>query len=282
MKFDRTVRFEKDVHTPTHWRSLDVQSFGDAAQSLVTVLDLYQVLLGAVKYKVTAEVDILGLLHNERIAHDVIHKSLQSVGVGFEECHRIARDVVAASQGPNRHYHTYSHIAYVCHLLGECGRLGSSSHPFESTRVSLFFALFHDIVYDAQSFTNEEQSEAFAARYLTNMAGAWELDSVSELIRLSSIAPFEDELFWGSGQYAQVFDADLAILGSWEEAYDQYAANIRKEFSFAPPQAFAVRRAAILRKILDRKTIYRTDWFRERFEEKARSNLTREIQSLDP
>jgi predicted metal-dependent HD superfamily phosphohydrolase len=72
-------------------------------------------------------------------------------------------------------------------------------------------------------------------------------------------------------------DADLAILGSAPARYDEYAAQIRREYAHIPEPMFRSGRASVLRTFLTRPAIYATAEFRERFEAQARKNIQREV-----
>jgi predicted metal-dependent HD superfamily phosphohydrolase len=72
-------------------------------------------------------------------------------------------------------------------------------------------------------------------------------------------------------------DADLSILGTDRERYDEYVRQVRKEYAHVPDDAFRTGRNAILRTFLERPRLYFTDEFFERFEASARANLYREV-----
>ncbi|MGH3245765.1 MAG: HD domain-containing protein [Trebonia sp.] len=79
---------------------------------------------------------------------------------------------------------------------------------------------------------------------------------------------------------AVLCDADLAVLGSLPDAYRRYAAQVRGEYHEIRDAPFRAGRAAILRDLLDRPAIYRTERAREMFEAPARRNLLAEIERL--
>jgi predicted metal-dependent HD superfamily phosphohydrolase len=79
---------------------------------------------------------------------------------------------------------------------------------------------------------------------------------------------------------AVLCDIDLAILGQPEEAFDVYERQIRREYEWVPEAQFRERRKAILQSFLERRTIYSTKFFHQRYEKQARKNLARSISQL--
>jgi predicted metal-dependent HD superfamily phosphohydrolase len=70
-----------------------------------------------------------------------------------------------------------------------------------------------------------------------------------------------------------VTDVDLAVFGKSREGFDAYEAGIRSEFSWVPGVTYRHRRVALLKKFLQRPSIYCTQFFQEQYEDRARRNL---------
>src|SRR5690606_19490271 len=68
-------------------------------------------------------------------------------------------------------------------------------------------------------------------------------------------------------------DIDLAILGQPPGRFAAFEQQIRQEYAWVPPSEFALGRAKILRGFLDRPTVYSTAAFRQKYEQRARTNL---------
>ena len=60
----------------------------------------------------------------------------------------------------------------------------------------------------------------------------------------------------------------------------QYAALIRKEFSFVPYDVYCEKRADILETFLQQPRIYGTSVMYKALEDRARANVRKEIESL--
>ena len=76
-------------------------------------------------------------------------------------------------------------------------------------------------------------------------------------------------------------DIDLAILGRPRGEFDEYEANIRKEYLFVSWPEYRPARSAVLRSFMDRPAIYSTDYFRRKYENRARANLERSLDNLE-
>jgi predicted metal-dependent HD superfamily phosphohydrolase len=168
---------------------------------------------------------------------------------------------------PQRAYHTLQHI-------GECfDRLDEAGDAEERSVIALAL-FFHDAVYDPAAKDNEEQSAGLAKQVLS-ASGAPEgiVAKVTTLI----LATRHDHV--PTEPTAQlIVDIDLSILGAKRARYDEYETQIRREYAFVPEEAFRAGRAAILRKFLERPSIFSTQHFRDRYEARARENLARSLK----
>ena len=78
---------------------------------------------------------------------------------------------------------------------------------------------------------------------------------------------------------AVLSDADLSVLGSEALRYQTYAAAVREEFADVPDEVFKPARAQVLSSLLD-GPLFHTEAGRERWEERARRNISEEIAEL--
>ena len=75
-------------------------------------------------------------------------------------------------------------------------------------------------------------------------------------------------------------DIDLSILGREVKRFDEYEHQIRQEYAWVPELTFIEGRFAVLKKFLERESIYATDFFRQKYEAQARANMTRALRRL--
>ena len=101
------------------------------------------------------------------------------------------------------------------------------------------------------------------------------VDKVTKLILFTEHKITPNSL---DGQF--VVDIDLSILGSETSHFDDYEQAIRQEYSWVSDSDFVQRRSIILKNFLDKKSIFATDFFREKYEEQARKNIQRSLLKL--
>jgi predicted metal-dependent HD superfamily phosphohydrolase len=184
---------------------------------------------------------------------------------------RIVQSVVDRYSEPWRSYHTVRHLGDVIEFLVENVQL------LRDPRITLWAALGHDEVYvpQAPAGVNEELSARLSEARLQKVLPLRAALVGSYIRRTAGHDGAGDDT-----DLALLLDADLKILGAPETEFDEYDANIAKEFSFVPPEFYAPARAKILRSFCDQPRIYVTDIAFEQFEANARRNLERKIEEL--
>jgi predicted metal-dependent HD superfamily phosphohydrolase len=178
--------------------------------------------------------------------------------------------LIAAYGEPHRHYHTAQHI-------DQCLAELDLARPRAADPAEVEMALwFHDAVYDTHRTDNEQQSAAWAQRFLTTQG----LEPARVQRIVEHILATRHTGIAGMADSQLTVDADLAILGAPADRYRDFESNVRKEYSWVPEPVFRDRRAEILQSFLDRPGIYHTAFFRERHEAAARANLAAAIRTL--
>lgn len=169
---------------------------------------------------------------------------------------------------PHRHYHNLRHIDACLEEYAEVR--GLIQKPFE-----VWLAIwFHDAVYDPK----QKDNEGLSAQYAIENLGILERDSL-ELVSQLIIATKHDKQA-ASDDERYIMDIDLAILGKDRATFDGYEKSIRLEYEWVSEDRFREGRATILKGFLARPSIYQTEYFREKYEKTARSNLNRSISAL--
>jgi predicted metal-dependent HD superfamily phosphohydrolase len=179
--------------------------------------------------------------------------------------------LLAAYDAPRRGYHDLTHLAEV---LGHVDLLADEADDLEAVVLA---AWFHDAVYDGGA-DDEERSAAWARDELPG-AGvpAARVAAVARLVRLTARhRPGPDDR---DGQVLS--DADLAILAAGPERYAAYVAGVRAEYATVPDDDFRRGRAAVLRDLLAKPGLFHTSLGRERWEDRARANVARELAALE-
>ena len=168
-----------------------------------------------------------------------------------------------------RHYHTMAHIE---NLTKDLLPLKVS---FQNWNVVVFAVVYHDIIYKASKSNNEEKSAGLAVKRLSDMGVQGEsIRRCGEFIMATKRhEPVDDEI--------DLFtDADLSILGSAADAYQLYTQQVRQEYSIYPDLLYKPGRKRVLLHFLEMEHIYKTSFFRDKYEATARRNLKDELEQL--
>lgn len=196
------------------------------------------------------------------------NRLLTVLGIGGESGYFDA--LLAAYSEKHRHYHTTRHVD---HCLRELDSAQSLAREPAEVELALWF---HDAIYDPHSSKNEERSADWACELLTrHHAGVERVTRVRDHIlatRHEAVANDSDSRL--------VVDIDLSILGMDEAAYTEFEIDVRKEYRWVPSLLFRRKRAEILESFLARPQIYMTDPFFDRYESRARLNLSQAIERL--
>ena len=178
--------------------------------------------------------------------------------------------LLAAYSEPHRRYHTADHIDDCLAELDDAASIASAS---EEVELALWF---HDAVYNTTSSTNEARSAEWAMTFLKSVGVADEKAGRVSAFVLATRHSSEPL----SGDAALVVDIDLSILGRELPDFETYERAIRDEYKWVPMPIYRRKRIEILQSFLNRRAIYQTEHFHQRFEHRARENLEWAIHRL--
>ena len=177
--------------------------------------------------------------------------------------------LIAAYDEPGRAYHNRRHI-------DECFGLLAAVRPLLDRPGEVALALwFHDAVYDPRRRDNEAQSAARAEAVVRDAGLVEAASAVRDLILLTA-----DHTPPDSADGRALVNIDLAILGAEPARFDEYEAQIRREYAWVVDGDFRAGRARVLRRFLARSPLYLTEHFRRDREGQARANLARSLDLL--
>lgn len=173
----------------------------------------------------------------------------------------------------SRHYHTLNHLYHMFQAYDEVEPLIHHKAAFQ------FVIWYHDIIYKASKNNNEEQSAQVAVERLQKLSLE---NSQIELIKTLIISTKKHSILADkhSSDNAYLLDIDLSILGSDWDSYQTYCSNIRKEYKIYPTFMYNKGRKQVLKHFLNRDSLYFTEYFKEKFETKARENIKTELKML--
>ncbi|MGE8432081.1 HD domain-containing protein [Chryseobacterium joostei] len=169
-----------------------------------------------------------------------------------------------------RCYHNLLHLE---NMFKELETIREKISNFTVVSFSIFY---HDIVYNATSKSNEEKSALLTETRLA------ELNLNNDLINAVSTQILATKFHQKSEDEDTnyLLDADLSILGKDLESYLAYTQMIRKEYSIYPDLLYKPGRKKVLKHFLELNSIFKTDYFKEKYEVRAKENISTEIQLL--
>ena len=181
-------------------------------------------------------------------------------------------ELMRAYREPARHYHTLAHIAALLRQLeAYSGGVGNRD------AVALAI-IFHDVVYDPRRQDNEQQSAVVARERLAALGFPASL--IQKVASYIEATQHGREVDSEDADLALLLDLDLSTLASAPETYRLYASDIRREYDHVPKAFYRLGRRQILEGFLARKQIYHTPLLAERWEARARANISEEIAQL--
>jgi predicted metal-dependent HD superfamily phosphohydrolase len=181
-------------------------------------------------------------------------------------------ELIRVYREPPRRYHTLAHIAA---LLRQLEAHGGAVGDGDAVALAI---IFHDVVYDPRRQDNEQQSAAVARERLGALGfPARLIEKVATYIEATQHGREVDS---DDADLALLLDLDLSTLASAPEAYRLYASDIRQEYGHVPNLLYRLGRRQILEGFLARERIYRTPFLAERWEARARANISEEIAQL--
>jgi predicted metal-dependent HD superfamily phosphohydrolase len=170
---------------------------------------------------------------------------------------------------PHRLYHNIGHI-------GAClGQLDLAlDHVADPMAVELAL-WFHDVIYDPHAPDNERQSAEYWRIHANGFVAPELVDKVHELILLTI---HDEEPAEPSGQY--LVDIDLSGFGQDRSLFERDGDSIRREYPHLSDRRYYANLFRFLKPMLERPNVYRTAFFRERYEARARMNIQRELARI--
>jgi predicted metal-dependent HD superfamily phosphohydrolase len=183
-------------------------------------------------------------------------------------------DDLAARYGAEaRAYHGLAHLDQCFTELD-----GVRAHVEDAAAIGLAI-FFHDAVYDVRSGDDNEARSADLCDDACRALGI--ADGVRARVRRYILATKRHEGLDGDADGAIFLDIDMSILGQDRVEYERYERAVRREYAAVPDEAFNAGRAQFLRSVLAREAIFASAPFRERYEARARENMTRSLALLE-
>jgi predicted metal-dependent HD superfamily phosphohydrolase len=196
---------------------------------------------------------------------------LQPFLVEAELEQKVFLDLVNAYSRPERFYHNLQHINQVLEIIEQMNSRNLDYIPVQLA------AWFHDVIYDPQSYDNEEKSAEYAEAALHSLKIPQTIINRVKYLILTT----KNHQALPTDIDNQIFlDADLSILGATQWEYQTYAQAIRQEYSWMSDVDYQIGRHQVLNQFLQRERLYLTDYAYINFEKQAKHNLQLEATDL--
>jgi predicted metal-dependent HD superfamily phosphohydrolase len=204
-----------------------------------------------------------------------ILKSVTSKDTSDDLIYNIMTSILENYEEHYRHYHDVEHLIACLNEFQEVEQL------VKQPDIVKFALLYHDIVYIPGYSNNEDASVCRA------MLDAYKLGiDENSRSRIGLYIGATNHLNLSATEDGKIVkDIDLAILGQDRDKFIDYEHKIRKEYSFLNDKEFKEGRRSFLIKLLEPKylynSLYKTQYFRKKYEEKARENIKYSIEVLN-
>ena len=203
-----------------------------------------------------------------------LKQNWQELTSGYEEPKEdLLEEILEEYSHPSRHYHNLGHIQALLELTE-----AYYSQLSDPLRVQLCI-WYHDVVYNVHRKDNELKSADFAKEHLSQLRIAPSVITyVYEVIVATKAHVLPPQ--WDNFDTRFMLDIDLSVLAADQSRYVEYTHQIRKEYRAYPNFLYKRGRRKVLTHLLERERIFQTDMFFEKWEQRARDNMERELKML--
>lgn len=193
--------------------------------------------------------------------------------------------LLAGWSEPHRDYHTLEHLAELFAALAELEQAGEIDAG--AARVARVAGWYHDLAYDprAEPGSNEHRSATLARDHLHRLGVDTDVvDLVEAVVMMTADHQAERDIAAAGARRAAVMDAfhdaDLWILAAPPGRFDDYCAQVRREYAHLPDESYAAGRAAVLQRLAGGGPVYLTPHAHQHWQDRALSNVARELARL--
>lgn len=183
---------------------------------------------------------------------------------------KLWEDIENKYSNKKRHYHKLHHLE---NLLNELSEVKPQIQNWDTILFTLFY---HDVIYNTLKSDNEQKSADYAEQKMLMLSVP--VDIINNCKK--QILATQSHVVSTDSDTNLFTDADLSILGYSHEAYTEYYQNIRREYNIYPDLVYNPGRKKVLLHFLNMEKIYKTPYFYNKYEYRARINLSEELKIL--
>jgi predicted metal-dependent HD superfamily phosphohydrolase len=178
------------------------------------------------------------------------------------------KDLRNRYQEPHRRYHDLCHVDF---CLKQLDMVASLLDDPDAAEMSIWY---HDVIYEPNARDNETRSAGFFASYTVDRFADDFVANVQHLI----LATEHPEIV-GEGDAIYVTDIDLSSFALPWDDFQRDNAALREERADLSDARFEEGKRRFLTTLLERPRIFRTDYFHDLYEDRARDNIRRYLSA---
>lgn len=180
------------------------------------------------------------------------------------------------TQYSGRYYHTLEHINNVIYELSHV-----NLNNYDATILAAFY---HDVIYSVGDIKNNEYKSAMFAKFELMKFDFPYVDEVFDMILATDYSKKEYKYEYLKSEEKELnkdtkylIDADYSGLGSYNSVYNENTDNIRKEYARYSDEKFNIGRIKFLQKLLNKDSLFLTEYFYNKYEDVAVYNISDEL-----
>ena len=185
-------------------------------------------------------------------------------------CIQVFDELAALYNSPDRYYHTDSHIHHCLNELDSA--VMTASNP---THIEMAIWC-HDVVYTPGDPDNEIKSAAWFKSHANAHISPSDIQIVFNLITITehrdSPVTHDEKL---------MVDIDLSSLGLPKEKFKTDGERVRQEFPEMSDREFIEGQKKFLESLIQRPSLYCTDYFQKQYELAAQKNITQLLKQYE-
>jgi predicted metal-dependent HD superfamily phosphohydrolase len=182
----------------------------------------------------------------------------------------LAAELYRVYRAPGRFYHGLDHITELFREFDIALAAGLVENE-EAMRLAIWF---HDYFQDHQ----EDEEKSAKKGYEAALELGYPETFARIVHRLILVTKHSDDLSYKPQTNDEMLMCDLDLVPLAADNFTERTGWVRAEYPNVPDEVFFPARKAILKAFLDRPSLYRTPFFRERYQEAAKANLEKATQ----
>jgi predicted metal-dependent HD superfamily phosphohydrolase len=182
----------------------------------------------------------------------------------------IHQQLLQAYREPHRRYHTLAHIEHCLAMFEQCQSLSVTPDALE---IAIWM---HDVILES----GRRDNEAVSADLYLELSVDAHSDEMRQLITRMILATLHDGGSLEDADSVYMVDIDLSSFALSWEAFLRDSLDLRAENPHLSDADYRLNQTGFQRMLLARPRFFLSDFFFERYEQQARSNLARYFEYL--